>query len=161
MWYVKDCPELADLRASGSLRIDETFRLTKVSRELLVFQVQFLDIAKPTAMNLKQICEKYDSNYGLPTTEMEAAMKGTVKLIKKICNFREWFEAIKIPPLTNNELVDWLIDSVKSAQSKPGYYRKDNQYNSSYNNRNGKRDYDDRGRGDKYNYNAKRNRRDY
>jgi len=82
-------------------------------------------------------------------------MKDTVKLIKKISNFTQWFEAIKIPPYSNTALVDWLTESVINAKSKPGYYRKDNN-NNSYN-RNGKRDYDDRS--DRYN--TKRNRHDY
>jgi len=155
MWYVKDCASLGDLNNNKGIpfRLEETFRLTKVSRDLLAFQVKFLDIAKPGKKKLAEVCDLYDSNYGFPTDDMESAIVNGVSVMKKISNYKEWFTAIKYPPLSENELANWLTDSVKSAQSKEGYYRhqdsrNNNKRDSSHQNR---RDYD----------NNKRNRNNY
>jgi len=86
MWYVKDDPSLGDTTnsSSNSKRITETFRRTEVSRNLLAFQVLFLDIARPAGMKLQEVQERYESNFGLPTPEMDVALKEAVKKIKTI-----------------------------------------------------------------------------
>lgn len=57
MWYLKEQPNLAktDDAAVNARRFEDTFRLTKVSRDLLAFQVLFLDIAKPKDLSLQQV----------------------------------------------------------------------------------------------------------
>jgi hypothetical protein len=84
MWYKRENAQLGDPKAvDAAKRLSETFRLTKVSRDLCAFQVLFLDIAKPKGMDFAAICARYDANYGLPTAEMETEMKNAVKVRKK------------------------------------------------------------------------------
>ncbi len=57
MWYLNEQPSLANVDDAkvNATRIEDTFRLTKVSRDLLAFQVLFLDIARPKELTLKQV----------------------------------------------------------------------------------------------------------
>jgi hypothetical protein len=57
MWYLKEQPSLAkvDNPQVNATRFEDTFRLTKVSRDLLAFQVLFLDVARPKELTLEQV----------------------------------------------------------------------------------------------------------
>ena len=125
MWYLREKKELGN--ATGvdeEVRLSETFRLTKVSRDLLAFQVLFLDIAKPKEMDFAQISARYDANYGLPTEQMEKEMKDAVKKIKEIKSYPEWFAIIKVPLPGKSQLAGILVKSVQSAATKDGYFDK-------------------------------------
>jgi hypothetical protein len=55
LWYVKD-HALADVNNSpvNHARVEDAFHLTKVSRDLIAFQVLFFDIARPSNLTLEQ-----------------------------------------------------------------------------------------------------------
>jgi len=126
MWYVRDNPSLANTEddSVNKNRINDTFNKTEVSRNLLAFQVLFLDIAKPPNMSLQQVQERYEAHYGLPSAEMETALKEAVKTIKTIKNYPDWFKVIKIPVPAEKKMLDILIDSVEAAMQKDGYFDK-------------------------------------
>jgi len=119
MWYLKEQPALSDTRQKGQSRLDDTFRLTKVSRDLLAFQVLFLEIAKPPQLNKKQIEERYDNNFGMPTPDMEKAMKEAVKKIKAVKDYKEWYAIIGLPYPDN--FADVLCNVVETAANTQGY----------------------------------------
>jgi len=126
MWYLKDNPSLANTKDStvNASRGTETFRRTEVSRNLLAFQVLFLDIARPQGLSLKDVQGRYEGNYGFPTEEMQVALKEAVKKIKSIKNYNDWFSVIKVKVPSDEELKNWLISSVESASKKDGYFDK-------------------------------------
>jgi uncharacterized membrane protein YgcG len=135
MWYLKENASLADTK-NNSTRLPETFRLTEVSRNLLAFQVLFLDIARPSGMKLKEITDRYDTNFGQPTTEMETAMKAAgilnalvvylsfpVKQIKAVKDYPSWFKIIKVEYPGDEKFATILANSVDAAQGKQGYFQ--------------------------------------
>ncbi len=125
MWYLRQNASLGNAKGvSEDTRLAETFRLTQVSRDLCAFQVLFLDVARPSKMTIKEVCERYDANYGLPTEAMEAEMKEAVKKLKAVATYQNWFEVIKIPFPGKAKLNEMLIQSVESASKKDGYFDK-------------------------------------
>jgi len=124
MWYLRTNSELSNINSPAvkNKRATETFRLTQISRDLLAFQVLFLDIARPIEMHIGQVFDRYNANYGLPTAEMETTLKTACQKIKTYLNYAEWFTIIKVNPVPSNEqLVLWLEKSVTAALSKEGY----------------------------------------
>jgi hypothetical protein len=125
MWYLKENPALADTKTFPEQdRLTETYRLTKVSRDLCAFQVLFMDIAKPVGMSFKDITERYDKHFGLPTTEMEKQMKEVVQKIPQAQNYPEWFALIKLPVPNKSQFAAMLAKTVESASTKDGYFDK-------------------------------------
>ena len=59
---------------------------------MLTFQVLFLDIAMPEKMTRKQILQRYDDNYGLPTDEMVLQMKQACEKIENMKTYDDWFK---------------------------------------------------------------------
>lgn len=57
MWYLKENGSLIQTSNAdvNKTRLKETFRLTQVSRDLLAFQVLFLDVARPKELSLKEV----------------------------------------------------------------------------------------------------------
>lgn len=129
MWYLKEDSRLADITCNNH-RLSDTFRYTEVSRNLLAFQVNFLDAAKPSHLSLEDITKLYASTFGLPTKEMEERMKTSLQQIKQAKNYQDWFQLIKVPYPGEKELIDWLIRAVQEASQKDGYYDRNNR--SSY-----------------------------
>jgi len=127
MWFLKEQPSLARVSDAkvNATRLDDTFRLTKVSRDLLAFQVLFLDIARPKELSLKEVAERYDNNYGLPTEQMENDMKSAVAKIKTVANYPEFFKIIKVPTPPKEKFMEMLISSINTAGTTDGYYQKD------------------------------------
>lgn len=124
MWYLREEPSLKNTQNRNPNRLQDTFRLTSVSRNLLAFQVLFLEIAKPKGATLQEIAARYDANNGLPTPEMEAALKDAVKKIKDITNYEQWFQIIKVDYPGDAKMSEWLEKSVDSAMKKDGYFDK-------------------------------------
>lgn len=124
MWYLKENPSLASKDMSIDERLSETFRLTKVSRDLLSFQTLFLDIARPSKMTRDEVKKRYDDNYGMPTSQMETQIKEAVKLIKEVKDYPAWFKIINVTLPTKPQLSDILWKSVETASTKDGYFDK-------------------------------------
>jgi hypothetical protein len=124
MWYLRENSSLRETKSRVPNRLTETFNRTTVSRNLLAFQVLFLDIARPAGMSLQEIAARYDANNGIPTREMEDAMKAAVQQIKNIRNYEEWFRVIKVDYPGDGQLEEWLTKSVASALTKDGYHDK-------------------------------------
>jgi len=128
MWYVKTKPSLGDTKDASvdKTRAQDTFNLTKVSRDLLAFQVLFLDIARPKALTLEQVAQRYDENHGLPTEDMETQMAAAVKRIKgdEIKNYSDWFNIIKVACPPPDKVLDLLKTSVTTAATLDGYYNR-------------------------------------
>eukprot|EP01114_Cavostelium_apophysatum_P017645 TRINITY_DN5298_c0_g1_i3.p1 TRINITY_DN5298_c0_g1~~TRINITY_DN5298_c0_g1_i3.p1 ORF type:complete len:308 (-),score=114.98 TRINITY_DN5298_c0_g1_i3:41-964(-) len=143
MWYLKEKPTLANTKDANvnAGRLADTFRLTKVSRDLLASIVLFLDIARPAGMSIEKVVERYDQNYGMPTADMEKEMKVAVQKIKAIKGYPEWFEVIKIKYPGDEKFGQILASSVDRAQTKDGYF-----YSNAGGNRGGRGGYNGRGR---------------
>jgi len=123
MWYLRQNAALSKT-IDEDTRLGETFRLTQVSRDLCAFQVLFLDIARPAKMNIKEVCERYDKNFGLPTDQMETEMREAVKKLKAVKNYSDWYEVIKLIFPGKSQLNQILMNSVESASKKDGYFDK-------------------------------------
>ncbi len=122
MWYLKDFPGLQHSSVKPKERLETTFKATKISRDLLAFQVSFLEIAKPPNMAIADICTRYDQLYGMPTKEMEEKLKEHVKKITQLANYEEWFQWIDVKPPDDDDMAKWLWDSVVAASTKQGYF---------------------------------------
>ncbi|CAL1528472.1 unnamed protein product [Lymnaea stagnalis] len=123
MWYIKDDSLLRNLEISKEYRITGTFKHTAVSRNILAFQVVFLDVAMPENMSRADIIQRYDDNWGFPTRTMVNQMKEVCKKIKNdVTSYADWFEMLKLPVPTDEELFQSFIKAVKEANSTRGYY---------------------------------------
>ena len=71
MWYSKEQPGLADINdaTANRTRVEDTFRLTKVSRDLIAFQVLFLEVARPKNLTLEQVVSPSPSPSPSPSSD--------------------------------------------------------------------------------------------
>ncbi|XP_071156854.1 uncharacterized protein [Mytilus edulis] len=121
MWYVKDDAKLGFLDTDKDYRIKQTFERTAVSRKLLAFQVLFLDIAMPKDKTRADLIKRYDTNLGFPTAEMVKAMKDSIDKLKNVKTYKDWFDVLKVKPLSEQGVYDKLLDSVNYSLKTDGY----------------------------------------
>lgn len=121
MWYVKEDSKLGMLDTDKAYRLKETYERTKVSRKLLAFQVLFLDIAMPKGKSRAELIRRYDNNLGFPTPDMVKDMKESVKRIESMATYTDWYNVLKIKPLTDQQIFDKLVKCVEYAIYTDGY----------------------------------------
>lgn len=121
MWYVKDDAKLGFLDTDKDYRIKQTFERTAVSRKLLAFQVLFLDIAMPKDKTRTDLIKRYDTNLGFPTADMVKVMKESIEKLKNVKTYKDWFDVLKVKPLSEQEIYDKLLDSVNYSLKTDGY----------------------------------------
>uniref|UniRef100_A0A0B7AYE5 Uncharacterized protein n=1 Tax=Arion vulgaris TaxID=1028688 RepID=A0A0B7AYE5_9EUPU len=125
MWYLKDDPELGKIDNSQEYRLENTFKHTRVSRNLLAFQVVFLDIALPANMTHNQIIQRYDENWGFPTKSMITLMKAEChKINNEINTYADWYRILGLQLPTDDEIYKSLVDAVMYAKTNRAYHRR-------------------------------------
>jgi len=109
-WYVKGnpknpakYPELINEKSKP--RKIKVFQATQTSRNLVCFQVKFLQMAKSISI------EDLDKNYGIPEPEARDVLKQAYKKIVAIDNWEGYFQWINVAPTKDREeeLVDALL----------------------------------------------------
>jgi len=83
----------------------KVFQATQTSRNLVCFQVKFLQMAKSISI------EDLDKNYGVPNPDIRDFLKQAYKKIVAISNWEGYFEWINVVPAKDREeeLVDALL----------------------------------------------------
>lgn len=115
-WYVKGnrnnpakCPELIDPKYKP--RKMKVFQATQTSRNLVCFQVKFLQMAKSISI------VDLDKNYGVPTPEIKDFLKKAYKTIVAISNWEGYFDWLKYQPTKDRE--EELVEALHiSKQNK-------------------------------------------
>ncbi|CAG5136313.1 unnamed protein product [Candidula unifasciata] len=123
MWFIKDDPVLKDDSIDKEYRLENTFKRTSVSRNLLAFQVIFLDIAWPESMSRDQIIQRYDDNWGFPTKDMVTRMKTEChKISNEIHTYADWYTVVNLPVPSDDEIFESLVDALLFATTTHGYH---------------------------------------
>lgn len=125
MWYIKDDPVLKQHDIDKEYRLNNTFMRTSVSRNLLAFQVVFLDIAWPENMTRDQIIQRYDENWSFPTKAMITEMQTEChKINKEIHTYADWYRILNLPVPSDDEIYQSLEDALLYALTTDGYHFK-------------------------------------
>lgn len=108
------CPELLNTNAIPD-RAVKVFNATEVSRQLVMYQVRFSQVAKSLTTEI------LDSNNGLAPMELRVELKDTYKEISKISDLNGYFKWLSLPELTNEQHNARLIEAIKSSE-RSGYH---------------------------------------
>merc|ERR1712241_238894 len=74
-------------------------------------------------VSVKDTKNKLDALYGRPTYKMREVLQKNVKRIKKIRNWKQFFDGIHIKCPSDDELFDWLIESMRNSEEKRDHKR--------------------------------------
>ena len=120
-WYLQTYPELADPFVDQG-RVAKVWAATKVSRTLLQFQVFFLSkIARPDALTLEQVAERYDSMHGRVDDTLKQELQDKCNQLKGDdggANWSEFFADVGLPSRAQPEMLAWLQRSVENSARK-------------------------------------------
>ncbi|CAL1537315.1 unnamed protein product [Lymnaea stagnalis] len=123
LFYVKDDEKLGYLDTPKDYRLQKTYEHTEVSRKHLAFQASFLDIAMPAGMSREDVIKRYDDNFGFPTEDMVAEMKRAFARINdEMHSYADWFEILKLPAPTEDELYSTMMEAVRYSIVTDGYH---------------------------------------
>jgi len=102
-WYAKGnknnppkFPDLIQVKPNQG-RAKKVFQATETSRNLVCFQVKFLQMTKEIPI------EKLDANYGIPTEAVRTVLKNAYASIMAMKDWDDYFRWLKIPLSTNRE----------------------------------------------------------
>jgi ubiquitin-protein ligase/predicted RNA-binding protein with RPS1 domain len=130
LWTLKQYPHLVEWSPNtwtdekvASDRLRKTYDATNVSKHLLMFHVYFLDkVARPPGVSLAKVREMLDSRFGKPTFAMKDQLMRECKRIRKVNEWKDFFEYIHIPAPSNRTLIDWLHQAQINSE-KVRYHR--------------------------------------
>jgi len=112
-WYAKGnpknpakFPEL--INENYKPRAQKVFQATQTSRNLVCFQVKFIQMAQSISI------EELDKNYGVPSTEVRDFLKQAYKSIVAIGNWDGYFQWINVVPTKGRE--EELVDALKLSK---------------------------------------------
>jgi len=113
-WYAKGnpknpakFPEL--INENYKPRAQKVFQATQTSRNLVCFQVKFIQMAQSISI------EELDKNYGVPSTEIRDILKQAYKSIVAIENWDGYFQWINVVSTKGRE--EQLVDALKLSKS--------------------------------------------
>jgi hypothetical protein len=103
-------PALLNPTVQGT-RPAQVFSATPVSRNLIMYQVEFSKLAASLSL------EFLDSNCGLAPTEMRDKLKNIYGCIDSVTDWNGYFQWLEIPVPTDSERCDQLINAVRLSNS--------------------------------------------
>ncbi|GAQ84651.1 Ubiquitin-conjugating enzyme [Klebsormidium nitens] len=125
LWLLKAHPELAILEASDTVsehRLATTFRETAVTRRLIMFQVAFLLLVRPSGSSVRDILAEYAQRYGYPWPGLTRKLQKTWYDVLKVATWPDFYSQLGLAcPPTSLALCSTLRQSVVSSSQK-GYH---------------------------------------
>jgi Ran GTPase-activating protein (RanGAP) involved in mRNA processing and transport/ubiquitin-protein ligase len=113
--------ESDDEELSDEDRILQSFAATRTGKQIMVFQVFFLNnIAQPQGFTREQIAKQYDDFYGLPVDNIEQAYLQEFSFIRSM-NSDDFLSAIGIPLVSDTKLAIQLVNDIIRSKQK-GYH---------------------------------------
>jgi ubiquitin-protein ligase len=98
-------------------RLDESFKHTQVSRQLIMFQKAFLDVIKE-GRTLEELTEAYLSRWGNAPRGSLPALHKQVKAIKKSKTWNDYLSFTKLPAMSKADMIELLKRSVGNSERK-------------------------------------------
>ncbi|AYV84006.1 MAG: ubiquitin-conjugating enzyme E2 [Hyperionvirus sp.] len=108
-------PELVDVRVIGG-RAKKVFDATEISRNLVMFQVRFSEVARMLTFDVM------DSNFGLAPEKLRADVRGTYGEVVKVGNWGGYMKWLSLPEVTDDIRSQQLVDAVVRSE-KNGYHK--------------------------------------
>eukprot|EP00479_Gromia_sphaerica_P013897 TRINITY_DN79_c0_g1_i3.p1 TRINITY_DN79_c0_g1~~TRINITY_DN79_c0_g1_i3.p1 ORF type:complete len:219 (-),score=16.05 TRINITY_DN79_c0_g1_i3:98-754(-) len=143
-WYLRDYPRMetlpTELYSEKRERLDVTFKATKTSRMLLMFQVYFLNnTGRRAGEHPKSLLKAYNKSLGRPSRNQKEHLQSAAKKIMQCGSWNSYFHWINVEPPSQNRLVDLLVNAVRDSKEKGYHFKKRSQQfrNGRYNSFNG------------------------
>lgn len=111
------CPELLN-KTIKTGRTQKVFNATEVSRNLIMYQVKFSQVAK--ALDFDTL----DSNFGLAPLLLRTDLKSTYNDISKVTDWPGYFNWLQLKPVSDDERCEQLIEAINNSAKQA--YHKDN-----------------------------------
>ena len=125
-WLLQDHPQLG--RRGGGAAVDEqrlrtTFRASRTSLRLVMFQVHFLtQVARPEGRSPAEVLESYKFSLGRPSDAVQGRLQGAAKAILAASYWPEFFARCQVPAPSPAALTRILEEAVGNSERK-GYHR--------------------------------------
>jgi len=110
-------PLLEKVDINDDWRLDESFKHTHVSRQLIMFQKAFLDVIKE-GNTLEEISAAYLSKWGNPPKGSLPTLHSQVKDIKQSKTWNEYLSFLNLPFLSKPDMIELLKRSVALSERK-------------------------------------------
>jgi predicted RNA-binding protein with RPS1 domain len=128
LWILKQAPKLGELTDVGEsrYRLRKSFQANLVSLRLLMFQVAFLQLAKPAGQKASCALERKDRCKGLPGPgEAEWLFRRCVRILS-VEDWDEFLDLVGAAPMDGSEVCRWLrramITSISRGYHNPGHF---------------------------------------
>lgn len=126
-WILTANKTLLNENTPKRARLTKSFSACQVSLKLCMFHVVFLRLFRysqrsGTLQSVQNTKQRLDQLYGRPTYKMRQMLQKHVKRIKKIRNWQHFFDGIGIKCPSDQELFEWLIESMRNSEEK-GYHK--------------------------------------
>lgn len=115
-------PELADSSVVEG-RADKVFKATEISRNLVMFQVKFSQVARVLSTEIM------DSNCGLAPEQLRSEMKATYNEVCEVADWNAYFKWLSLPTITTKKRSEQLAEAVTRSE-KQGYHTGTNGVNN-------------------------------
>jgi hypothetical protein len=103
-------------------RIPKTFKANQVSLKLIMFHMYFVNIFRPNGVDINESLFNttiaLDKSYGRANPRLEQHFQDTIKHIKNINSFQDFFTNMNMPIPSNEYLLKWLRQSVLNSLDK-------------------------------------------
>jgi len=110
-------PLLEKVQIHDDWRLDESFKHTQVSRQLIMFQKAFLDVIKE-GRSLEELTEAYLSRWGNAPRGSLPALHKQVKAIKASKTWNDYLSFTKLPSISKDDMIELLKRSVGISERK-------------------------------------------
>ena len=129
LWIIKEYPYLrhvdanyADKNFVNNQRLNDSFKATKTSKNLIMFHVYFLTkIARPDGRSLDDIVSNYDLHFGRPTIQMKEDLQQHCKKVLNVSTWPQYFSMISMKIPSPKYLTFVLNQSIVNS-SRKGYH---------------------------------------
>lgn len=106
--------ELIDPNYKGD-RVKKVFNATKVSRNLVMFQIKFANVT-----NFLDFAE-FNSNYGLAPENLTAELKNLYGQVVAVKNWNEFYDFVQMPKVSDEKREEELEEAVRKSAAQ-GYH---------------------------------------
>ncbi|KAF9524254.1 hypothetical protein CPB83DRAFT_861484 [Crepidotus variabilis] len=124
-WVLNDSPELEVMEPGASdYRLNTTFKNSKTSLRLVMFQITFLDVFLQTYGG---DIGRLDDNYGFAEKQIPEGMVKEIKEIYKVDNWPQFFVRVRLGKTLSREAFSQMLRDSVQESARRGYHRQSPQ----------------------------------